>query len=127
MVYIKTDKFKKIEQRDKKVVTFDKLDQAIAEANTKTEMTQLPEPENWRQTDSVMVLAPGYWRIYSYVDARWRAEGKSDSVGGVDLCHEAKAKLEDFRKRFGKIPYDLRYWFEPRDLKKFKLASEMKK
>ncbi len=110
--------------RDKKVVSFDALDKAIHVDNAGAEVTPLPEPPNWRQTDSVMVVAPGYWWLHSKVDRRWIAEGKSDEVGGITMCREAKIKFWDMKKRFGKVPWDFIYRFEPRDLRKFKLASD---
>jgi hypothetical protein len=126
MTTIKSDKFKWVSRQDKKIVTFDKLDEEIAKANVKNEMTPLPVPENWRQTDSILVKAPGYWWIHSKVDKRWRAEGKSEEVGGADWCPEAKKKYWELRGKFGMQPWDTVYKFELRNLKKFKLASETK-
>jgi hypothetical protein len=115
------------DERDKKIVPFDKLDKAVTESVNKDgpEVTPLPEPENWRTTDSVILKTDGYWWIFSKVDKRWCAEGKGE-VGGISMCREAKAKFEDFKKRFGKQPWDLTYRFEPRNLKKFKLANDVK-
>lgn len=113
------------DERDKKVASFDKLDQAVQKSIDQPEVTALPEPENWRMTDSVLVKTDGYWKIHSKVDKRWRAEGKGE-VGGLGMCIQAKSKFEDFRKRFGNPPWDVVYVFEPRNLKKFKLADDVK-
>lgn len=86
------------------------------------EMTPLPPPEGWEQTDSLLVLCPGYWWISSRVDKRWKAEGKSEEVGGIGWCPEARAAYWKLKGAYGQQPWDLVYRFEPRDLKKFKLA-----
>lgn len=110
------------DEKDKQAVSHDELDKIIHKTNAENSMTPIPPPENWRATDSVMIEAPGYWWIHSKVDHRWRAEGKGE-VGGTDMCREAKYKFHEMKKRYGTPPWDLIYRFEPRDLKKFKLAD----
>jgi hypothetical protein len=115
----------KHDERDKKAVGHDELDKIIHKVNTENSLTPIPPPENWRATDSVMIVAPGYWKIHSKVDRRWRAEGKSEEVGGTSMAIEAKAALQNLWDKYGRKnqPWDLTYVFEPRDLKKFKLAG----
>lgn len=111
------------EERDKKAVGHDELEKIIHKVNTGNALTPIPPPQNWRATDSVMILAPGYWKIHSKVDHRWRAEGKSEEVGGTEMCKEAKARFFEMKSKYGTPPWDIVYVFEPRDLKKFKLAD----
>jgi hypothetical protein len=113
--------------KNKQAVDFDKLDHLVLkDVNADgREITPLPPPKNWEQTDSVMIETDGYWWIHSKVDKRWRAEGKG-IVGGLSMCKEAKYKFEEMKKSFGKIPWDLTYRMEPRNLKKFKLAKDVK-
>lgn len=125
MVYFKSDRFKNRDKKNKLAVGHDDLDKAIAKANTSNEITPIPPPKDWEKTDSVLIKCDGYWKIWSQVDLRWRAEG-SGIVGGKEMSLGAKAKFEDFKKRYGQPPWDVVYYFFPKNFKNFKLADEIK-
>jgi hypothetical protein len=118
------------DERDKKAVKLSTLEQIVnRESQGECKMVDLPEPENWRQTDSCLIVASGYWWLKSEKDKRWRAEGKSAEVGGTSMCIEAKRAFWELKKKYGpKVPGELRYAYEfdRAGLKKFKLAQEQK-
>jgi len=124
-VHILDPNNKNFDLREKKKVSNEELEKLVQKQlliQDPTEMTPLPAPKGWEQTDSILVLCPGYWWLHSKVDKRWRAEGKSEEVGGVYMCQEARAAFFELKHKFGIKPWDLVYRFEPRNLKKFKLA-----
>lgn len=114
------------DERDKRRVSYDKLDGIIQEqllAGPEKQMAKLPEPEGWDQTDSVLMKCQGYWWLHSNSDKRWRREG-SGEVGGKTLCKEARKAFFELKSALGNPPFDFIYRFEPRDLKKFRLAED---
>jgi len=121
-------RFKKYDEQQKKKVSFDQLDKLVREqvdGGPDKQITKLPEPEGWRFTDSILIKCPGYWWLHSNSDDRWRAQGKSNEVGGTDMCPEAKRAFYELQQKLGKkVPFDFIYRFEPRDVRKFKLASD---
>jgi hypothetical protein len=125
-VHILDPNFKRFDHDQQKKVTNEQLEAEVQRQLSETDSTKvtpLPAPKGWEQTDSIMIKAPGYWWLHSKVDRRWRAEG-SGEVGGTDMCKEAKKAFFELKHRYGNPPWDMVYKFEPRDLKKFKLASD---
>ncbi len=116
------------DERDKRSVSYDDLDKIIAKdlvGSPEKSLSNLPEPKDWRLEDTQLIKAPGYWWLDSKVDPRWKAQGKGEEIGGLDMCIEAKRAFWELKKKLGnKVPWDFKYVHEPRDLKKFKLASE---
>src|SRR5882724_3189970 len=118
---------------EKSKVSYDDLDKLIRqdlEGGPNKAMTELPPPEGWDQTDSVLIECEGWWWLHSNSEKRWRASGKA-IVGGKQMCREAKAAFWQLKKSFGpelrartgnEVPFDLIYKFEPLNLKKFRLA-----
>ncbi|VVB50712.1 Uncharacterised protein [uncultured archaeon] len=124
-MYISDGNYKHFERLQKKKVSNEQLEKLVQRELQKqdpNEITPLPAPEGWEQTDSLLIECPGYWWLHSKVDKRWRAEGKSEAVGGLGMCAEAKQAFRKLQASFGIPPWDFIYRFEPRDLKKFKLA-----
>ncbi len=120
-----TDLTKAKDAKFKKAMTIEELERLVqAELRGEFEIAHLPPPKNWQLQDSIMVKAPGYWKLYSYKDPKWRCDGLSQEVGGTDMCVEAKKKFSELKEKYKKVPGDLRYIFEPRDLRKFKLVDE---
>lgn len=126
-MFINTGSFKDFDALQKRKVSLEDLEKLVQKEIVKPdakEVTPLPEPRDWRLTDSILIKCPGYWWLHSKVDRRWRTEGKSEEVGGTEMCPEAKRSFFQLREKFGRPPWDLVYRFEPRDLKKFKLAND---
>jgi hypothetical protein len=126
-MHIVDPNFKNFDALQKKKVTNEELERLVQKELREQDpvaVTPLPAPKGWEQTDSILIKCPGYWWLHSKVDHRWRAEGKSEEVGGTGMCPEAKKAFFELRDRLGKPPWDFIYRFEPRDLKKFKLASD---
>ena len=125
MIILNPD-FKKYDNNQKNKITLAELEsraQAEMRNDDPNKMVPLPPPKEI--PDSCLIKCPGYWWLVSSIDKRWKAEGKSDEVGGVDMCGEARIAFMQLKDRLGdKVPWDLVYKFEPRDLKKFKLASD---
>ncbi len=118
-----------IDQIEKKKVSYDQLDkiiQAQLVGGPDKQVATLPEPRGWDQTDSVLIECEGFWWLDSKVDPRWNAEGKA-IVGGKSMCPEAKRAFLVKKEKLGsKVPWDLKYRFEPLNLRKFRLAGEKK-
>ena len=126
-MHILDPNFKDFDKFEKSKVTNEQLEVLVQKElreQDPAKITPLPAPKGWEQTDSVLIKCPGYWWLHSKVDKRWRAEGKSDEVGGTQMCPEAKRAFFELRHKFGATPWDFIYRFEPRDLKKFKLAND---
>lgn len=129
MVLINPEWAKKKPKEIKKV-SYDELDKVIQEqlaGGPSKSMAQLPAPEGWDQTDSILIECEGYWWLHSNSKPKWHAEGKA-IVGGKDMCKEAKYALRQLWERYGQKnhPFDLIYKFEPLNLKKFRLVGEKK-
>lgn len=120
--------FRDYDKAQKNRKSFDELDRIVREqvdGGPDKQITKLPEPEGWRFTDSVLIKCPGYWWLHSNSDHRWKAEGKSDEVGGTQMCPEARKAFYQLQQKYGKkVPFDFIYRFEPRNLKKFKLSND---
>ncbi len=125
MAFILNPNFKRYDKEQKNKLSVSDLEKlALADMrNTDPrKITPLPPPKEL--PDSVLIKCPGYWWLLSNSDPRWKAEGKSEEVGGRDMCPEAKIAFRKLKEKLGKkTPFDLVYRFEPINLKKFKLAD----
>lgn len=54
------------------------------------------------------MLREGTWWLRSKIDPRWNCQGRS-SVGGFEMCEEAKLKFESLKNQFGDPLDDLEH------------------